>query len=423
MAQYELSFGAGELGAYPAALNRRWVTTGNAPTVVALGSPVLGMTHAASVTNTSAARRMDSVTAIEADADRATVKFRALVNATNPATTPGTSMFTAVLRASGAAASENGYTFALTRSGASQYRLGINRYSGGTHTESYNTTDTSWVAGDWFVVEGDISGTDPVVLNFSIYAIADLDTPIATHTRSDTDAGRLTAAGWVGFGRFAGEAVTQTAYIAYATGADSLPVAPWDTADPVAFTGTVPAQSFVEDSAITPLDLSTYFSGDFTPFSYAVTTGTLPTGLSLNASTGVISGTPTTPAAAVSLVVTATDDESNTAATNAFNVTITAAVAVVKGVEVILHDRATLTPRASVTGITARWWDSPTAAGAPLLKTDSASTNGSGLLTLDIDSVTSLSVAALGYLVLYKAGAGADTDMHFAGRVAVSDIA
>lgn len=237
----------------------------------------------------------------------------------------------------------------------------------------------------------------------------------------------LTSAGWVGF--FVGATLNSEAkgpvdleYFSVGTNGDTA-VAPAPSSDPVAFTGTVPAQSWVEDSAITPLDLSSYFSGDLTPFSYAVTTGTLPAGLSLGASTGIISGTPTTPAAAVSIVVTATDDGTNTAATNAFDITITAAVAVVKGVEVVLHDRATLTPRASVTGITARWWDSPTAAGAPLLKTDSASTDGAGLLTIDIDSVTSLSVAALGYLVLYKAGAGADADLHFAGRVAVSDIA
>lgn len=96
-------------------------------------------------------------------------------------------------------------------------------------------------------------------------------------------------------------------------------------AGPVSFTGTVPAQSWDEDAAITPLDLSSYFTGDLTPFSYAVTTGTLPAGLSLNGSTGVISGTPTTPASAVSIVVTATDASSNTAVTNAFNITITEA--------------------------------------------------------------------------------------------------
>lgn len=189
----------------------------------------------------------------------------------------------------------------------------------------------------------------------------------------------------------------------------------------VSFTGTVPAQSWVENAAITPLDLSSYFFGDLTPFTYAVTTGTLPVGLSLNTATGVISGTPTTPAAAVSIVVTATDTGTNTAATNAFNVTITAAAVVVKGVRVTLHTGATA--QASITGITARWWDSATAAGAPLLKTDTATTDATGLLELNIDAVTALDVAGVGYLSLYKVGADIQSDLHFASRIAVQDIA
>ena len=47
-------------------------------------------------------------------------------------------------------------------------------------------------------------------------------------------------------------------------------------------------------------------AGGVTPYSYAVTTGSLPTGLSLGASTGLISGTPTTGGTA-SFTVTCTD--------------------------------------------------------------------------------------------------------------------
>lgn len=92
----------------------------------------------------------------------------------------------------------------------------------------------------------------------------------------------------------------------------------------------------------------------------------------------------------------------------------------VKGVTVALYDGAT--PQASVTGITARWWDSATAEGAPLLKTDTASTDASGVLTLDLDAVTSLAVGAEGYIVLYKAGATPQDDLHFPSRLTVSDI-
>lgn len=93
---------------------------------------------------------------------------------------------------------------------------------------------------------------------------------------------------------------------------------------------------------------------------------------------------------------------------------------IVKGISIGLYDG--LTPQASIAGITARWWDSPTDAGAPLLKTDAASTDASGVLTLDINAVTGLGVGQSGYLSLYKAGADAQSDLHFAGRIAVSDI-
>jgi len=93
----------------------------------------------------------------------------------------------------------------------------------------------------------------------------------------------------------------------------------------ISFTGTVPTQTEAQSSSAS-IDLSSYFSGTETPFTYAVTTGTLPAGLSLNTGTGVITGTPTT-IETQSIVVTATDTATNTAATNAFNIDIVAATA------------------------------------------------------------------------------------------------
>lgn len=56
-------------------------------------------------------------------------------------------------------------------------------------------------------------------------------------------------------------------------------------------------------------------SGGTAPYSYAVTTGSLPTGLSLNASTGAITGTPTSETQA-SFSITVTDADSCTAVCN-----------------------------------------------------------------------------------------------------------
>jgi uncharacterized repeat protein (TIGR01451 family) len=62
----------------------------------------------------------------------------------------------------------------------------------------------------------------------------------------------------------------------------------------------------------TPYSVTFAATGGITPYTYAVTAGTLPAGLSLNASTGVVSGTPTTPVSgpAAQITVTVTDSES-----------------------------------------------------------------------------------------------------------------
>lgn len=51
-------------------------------------------------------------------------------------------------------------------------------------------------------------------------------------------------------------------------------------------------------------------TGGVSPYTWSVTTGSLPTGLTLNSSTGVISGTPTS-AGAFTFTVTATDSATN----------------------------------------------------------------------------------------------------------------
>ena len=86
--------------------------------------------------------------------------------------------------------------------------------------------------------------------------------------------------------------------------------------------GGIADQSWVEDSAITPLDVSADFSGT-APITYALAPGSasLPAGLSLS-SAGVISGTPTTPAAQVNIVVRGTNSAGH--ADTAFGVTISA---------------------------------------------------------------------------------------------------
>lgn len=86
---------------------------------------------------------------------------------------------------------------------------------------------------------------------------------------------------------------------------------------PVGFSGTVPTLIGKQGVAFSE-SLASYFTGSLTPFAYSIKSGALPGGLSLNSSTGVISGTPTGSGTAGGIVVRATDAEDNTADTNAF---------------------------------------------------------------------------------------------------------
>lgn len=88
--------------------------------------------------------------------------------------------------------------------------------------------------------------------------------------------------------------------------------------EPPVFDGTIPNRSFVVDVAITSWDLSTYFTGA-TSYSSA---GTLPTGLTLNSSTGVLSGTPSATGTYSGITITGINDDGMDTS-NAFTITIT----------------------------------------------------------------------------------------------------
>lgn len=89
------------------------------------------------------------------------------------------------------------------------------------------------------------------------------------------------------------------------------------------FTGTVSDQSGVISTAFSAA-LASYFGGGSAPFTYSVFSGSLPAGITLNTSTGALSGTPTTAGVSAGIVIRATDATSATAQTNAFSITVSA---------------------------------------------------------------------------------------------------
>lgn len=83
------------------------------------------------------------------------------------------------------------------------------------------------------------------------------------------------------------------------------------------------------------------------------------------------------------------------------------------------------TPRINMSGITACWWDStdPSQIASPAGKTVGASTDAMGTLSLDLSSVSALSVGAPGFLLLYLPDAQSPQEaLVFAGVVETSEV-
>ena len=66
-------------------------------------------------------------------------------------------------------------------------------------------------------------------------------------------------------------------------------------------------------------------TGGVVPYAYSVASGSLPSGITLNSSTGAVAGTPTVAGAYAGIVIRATDAASATADLASFTITVTAA--------------------------------------------------------------------------------------------------
>lgn len=104
--------------------------------------------------------------------------------------------------------------------------------------------------------------------------------------------------------------------------------------------------------------------------------------------------------------------------------TTEAETVVVKGASIALYNGST--PQANITGIRALWWDAPAPYGAaPDFYSATASADASGVLTLDLDATTALSIGDYGYLLLHKDGTLGNLyrdALEFAGAVQITDI-
>lgn len=114
----------------------------------------------------------------------------------------------------------------------------------------------------------------------------------------------------------------------------------------------------------------------------------------------------------------ASNNDSSVAAAASFTTTESGT----KGIELALFTGATA--YANGTGITALWWDgtTPHTFGAPILATNVATTDETGLLRINLAGVTALNIGEEGWLWLHKAAVDPQDSLSFAGRLTVSDI-
>lgn len=93
------------------------------------------------------------------------------------------------------------------------------------------------------------------------------------------------------------------------------------TTTPLAISG-VPVTSATEDNPYTGFSASA--SGGTAPYTFSVASGSLPAGITLNSSTGAVSGTPTTPGTSSGIVIRVTDNVGATADLASFSVVVAA---------------------------------------------------------------------------------------------------
>ena len=221
-------------------------------------------------------------------------------------------------------ASQRVYSGRTSTSGSSrtQYYCGlrtsaisVGRQAGAT-TTSISSVTVSITSGTWCWVRFRVNGS---TIRAKYWTGAAGDEP-GTWDIDTTDS-TYTTAGHVGLMKGANTNTHLWRKFGVGTNGDTAPTSGYSA---VAFSGTVPTLNGQRKESFSE-SVASYFSGTETPFAYSVQSGSLPAGLSLNSSTGVISGTPTATGAASGIVIRATDDDSNTADTNSFSISIAAA--------------------------------------------------------------------------------------------------
>lgn len=354
--------------------------------------------------------RLLSWNIIDADPARDRVQIKALVRHLVASDASANTYGGVVGRGSGATPSESAAGICLgTDSSGYDEDIRAWQVDAGTRTFTPQIGGEAggvWNATDYFWLTADLDGVTDTV---SIASAADPNTPIASGSRSDLT---VTGAGWVGVLSYGSLTELQVLAFGVGTGGDAAPIGPVSpSAAPTI--GTITPSGTTASVPYTGLDL--YATG----VEYRIDGGAWVDAGATNPIelTGLTESTP------YDIEIRAYNADGPGPVSTLATFTTTAGT-LVKGATITLYSGAT--PQASLTDLRVLWWDATAPDGtAPDYYSASESTDASGVLSIDLDAVTTLSVGDYGYLHVHKAGTlgNAYQDaLVFAGAVQVQDI-
>ncbi|WP_169055411.1 putative Ig domain-containing protein [Rhizobium sp. P44RR-XXIV] len=315
----------------------------NSSTGAISGTPTAGGTFNFTVTATDSSGGMNSPFSVS---KAYSVAINAATIAIGPATLPGAALNTAYSQTITASGGTSGYTYSVTGGALPQgLALSSNGTLDGTPTAAGNfnftvtATDSSTGTGPYTAAKAysvAVTANPPIAGNAAVTVAANsTSNPVALNLTGGT-ATSVTVSTQASHGTAtaSGATITYTPAAGYA-GADSFAYTATNadgTSAPASVSVTVSVPTVaINPAALSSGSIATAYSqaitatGGTAPYSYAVTAGALPAGVSLNASTGAITGTPTA-GGTFNVTISATDSSTGTGApftgSKAYTVTV-----------------------------------------------------------------------------------------------------
>lgn len=406
MAQYFTDFRENAIASgTPAGWTARYTTTGVTRAIAADSSGKNASGKHLRITHSATAARGTSFNALDADPDRITFQIKILAKLGKDLA--AYNAYGGPARGSGSIGAENAIAavFGENADGSQEFSL-LNSVAGSrVYTVAPNGGSNSWLSTNFYWLTLTVSGTNATL------SAAHVDTPeTVIVTQSITNS--VNEIGWIGLWHFASNTDLTVLAVGVGTGADQAPSAP--VAPTTAPTiGTITPSGTSASVPYTGLD--PYATG----VEYRIDGGAWVDG----GATSPISVFGLTEATEYDIELRAYNAAGAGPISTLATFTTTSGL-VVKGVSLTLYNGATA--QASITGITALWWDA-TAPGATAADyyTATASTDASGVLALNIDAATALAVGDYGYLLLHRDGTLGNQyrdALEFAGAIQVQDI-